>query len=369
MAITCGLSIENALQRLVAAYRAAQKAGAPWVPPSWWEPRIQALHELLSNPITAEQADALSSAISNLYNLDTVIKWLQDRSGSWEEHWAAEQRRRTETERQQKLEQLLEGARQAQSRAAIFEEELRKYVECAEKLEAVVRRKTEAGEVASPVELSKLEHELQKLREEIEQLPKRLRAPFVHMLQKRIRGEQEEEDEEEAHSRVLSSPDIWRLGLPAYAAVHFTAYYPKEVLPNVWSTLLAYIHVAEALEIVQRDSKKRLSQPERHGEGRGQTTVTISRGAEIVVVPELSGCRFNPPRSSLLWLEDWHRVEFRLQADPDLPGFEVGTAVNGRIGFYVGPILVGEVKIWTHFSDTGDKSTTSEPDTASAEAY
>jgi hypothetical protein len=40
---------------------------------------------------------------------------------------------------------------------------------------------------------------------------------------------------------------------------------------------------------------------------------TIARGAEIVVVPELPGCHFNPPRASFLWLEDWHRAEFRVQ--------------------------------------------------------
>ena len=82
-----------------------------------------------------------------------------------------------------------------------------------------------------------------------------------------------------------------------------------------------------------------------------------------MVVPELPCCRFNPPLSSFLWLEDWHRVEFLVQATPEQPGFALGRAVNGRIAFYVGPVLVAEVPIWTHFREEADTSATDQPDT------
>jgi hypothetical protein len=65
----------------------------------------------------------------------------------------------------------------------------------------------------------------------------------------------------------------------------------------------------------------------------------------------MTGCRFNPPRANFLWLEDWHSVEFKVQASPDLPGFEPGVATNGKLAFYVGPILIAEVKFWAYFSE------------------
>ena len=40
-------------------------------------------------------------------------------------------------------------------------------------------------------------------------------------------------------------------------------------------------------------------------------------------------------------------------AVPDLPGFEPDTAINGRLAFYVGPVLVAEVKMGTFLSSDG----------------
>jgi hypothetical protein len=148
------------------------------------------------------------------------------------------------------------------------------------------------------------------------------------------------------------------------ARIRFTAYHPKEVRPETWYTLLAYAHLPEALEAVQSDSWTRLGpQAGNAGQSRSEATQTIARGAEMVVVPELPGCRFNPPRTSFLWLEDWHRTEFRVQATPDLPDFALGQAVNGRVAFYVGPVLVAEVPIWTHVRAEADTSAADQPDT------
>jgi hypothetical protein len=61
-------------------------------------------------------------------------------------------------------------------------------------------------------------------------------------------------------------------------------------------------------------------------------------------------------------LEDWHRLEYRLQAAPDLPGFELGGAVNGRVAFYVEGILVAEAKIWAHLSDEADEAVADLPE-------
>jgi hypothetical protein len=153
------------------------------------------------------------------------------------------------------------------------------------------------------------------------------------------------------------------LSPPALQPVQFTVYHPKEIKPAVWYDLLAYAHVPSALMTVNSDSKTRLGpQADDYGKGCGEATRVIRRGAEIRAVPELAGCRFNPPSLSFLWLEDWHRLEFRLQAAPDLPGFELGGAVNGRVAFYVGPVLVAEAKIWAHLSDEADVTASDLPE-------
>jgi TIR domain len=136
--------------------------------------------------------------------------------------------------------------------------------------------------------------------------------------------------------------------------VQFTVYHPQQVVPGRWYDLLAYVHIPQVHATVDRDSAKRLDESEAYGRRRASATQGIRRGAEILVVPELPGCRFNPGEQRLLWVEDWHRVEFRVSADPGQPGFELGKAVNGRVAFYVETVLVGEVPIWALVSERAE---------------
>jgi hypothetical protein len=145
-----------------------------------------------------------------------------------------------------------------------------------------------------------------------------------------------------------------------------TVYYLNAVPQNAWTTLLVYVHLPAALDAVKADSQKRLGLEARnYEEGHAQSTVTISRGAEIVVVPQVPGICFNPPHASVLWLEDWHRVEFRMRAAPNVPGFKPGAILNGRVSFYVGPIMVGEIRIGIHLTEGISKSAP-KPDTWSS---
>jgi uncharacterized protein YjbI with pentapeptide repeats len=131
---------------------------------------------------------------------------------------------------------------------------------------------------------------------------------------------------------------------PPSTEVNFTVINPVGLKPQEWYTLLVYAHLKGALRDVQSDSHRRLGSELKHYQtSGGASNVTVARGAEIVVVPEVPGCRFNPPRASILWEEDWHGVEFRMQAAPDVPGFKAAQATRGRVAFYVGPILIAEV--------------------------
>ena len=129
--------------------------------------------------------------------------------------------------------------------------------------------------------------------------------------------------------------------------VEFSVSYPRSVAPQTWYTLLTYVHVPEATSAVQNHSKLILGRERAKSYlSVGQRpTKSVERGAQITVVPEFPGCRVNPPHGTLFWLEDWHCVEFRFRLESDVEPNTQGQALNGRVTFYVGPILVSEITV------------------------
>jgi type VI secretion system protein ImpA len=127
------------------------------------------------------------------------------------------------------------------------------------------------------------------------------------------------------------------------AGAYFRVYRPLGVRPGVWTSLLVYLHSGNAAA-VDADSAHRLgSSRPAYGTEEEAARVTIARGAEMMVVPTIPGCRFNPPQQRLQWLEEIHTVEFRLQASPDVAGYATERRLRGHVRIYVGPLLVGEV--------------------------
>jgi hypothetical protein len=114
-----------------------------------------------------------------------------------------------------------------------------------------------------------------------------------------------------------------------------------------WSTVLVYVHVPSAIAEVEEHSRTRIGKSTAdYDHEQGEARCAIARGAEIIIVPELPHCIFNPPSARVLWLEDWHAVEFRLSAPATiLTSVDAGEKIRGRIGFYVGPVLIAEISL------------------------
>lgn len=129
----------------------------------------------------------------------------------------------------------------------------------------------------------------------------------------------------------------------------FTAFHPKE-LNYHWTTLLVYTYLREHFCRVQRDAEALLDSSSDYGQRDAGAELDVAPGAEITVVPRMPGCQFNPSEDRFSLEEEIHRREFRIRADPNAPGFDPGAAVNGTVSFYVGPLLIAEVKIWTVLS-------------------
>jgi hypothetical protein len=132
--------------------------------------------------------------------------------------------------------------------------------------------------------------------------------------------------------------------------VQFTALYPKEVPVEAWNTLLVYTHLASALPALRADVlkfKDELGAGPR--ESHAQAGQIVARGTELTLVPTCEGVTFNPERVSFHWVEDLHRAEIRFQVGPE----QAGSAGNGEIAVYAGPLIVAMLKIAMLFDEPG----------------
>ena len=147
--------------------------------------------------------------------------------------------------------------------------------------------------------------------------------------------------------------------VPPARDIRFTTYAPTTIAPRAWATLLAYCHRPSAAQAIEDDRKARLGGAVTRAEA--ESSQAIAAGAEITVVPEIPGCLFNPPRASILWLEDWHRVEFRFQtletgAVKGPAATAPASRLSGWVSFYLGPILVSEIPLGLRVVDAAQGS-------------
>jgi len=135
--------------------------------------------------------------------------------------------------------------------------------------------------------------------------------------------------------------------------VQFTVYRPEAVRPAKWYTMLAFAHLAERppdappdepspIEKVKSEAEKALGDRLRDYRDVTQDSLAaVPREGEITLVPEMAGVEFNPPRCSFLWVEDVHRVDFRLRASPKLDG----ATARGRLTVFLGSIILADIPL------------------------
>ena len=146
--------------------------------------------------------------------------------------------------------------------------------------------------------------------------------------------------------------------------VNFSAFYPKEVTVEKWHTLLVYTYVPTMLDSVRKDATKFEDEIGEIREGKPSKT-QLARGTEITIVPSCEEVTFNPESVTFQWLEDQHRAQFRLRADASLADM----AGNAQITIYVGPLIVGTLKLGVLFNDTEASSEPVRSEEVSARMY
>jgi hypothetical protein len=168
-------------------------------------------------------------------------------------------------------------------------------------------------------------------------------------------GEPEEAVYDEVYEEAPPTPEVPSRGDEQSAngydegeEVNFSAFYPKEVAVEQWHTILVYSYVPQELETVREDARKFEGEIGDVGESKPATTTRLVRGAEVTVVPNCEGVRFNPERVTFKWIEDRHRAQFRLQANASLAGL----AANALVTLYVGPLIVGTLRMGIIFHES-----------------
>ncbi len=129
---------------------------------------------------------------------------------------------------------------------------------------------------------------------------------------------------------------------PAPEPVEFSSYYPREIRPNEWQPLVAYVFHAGASTAVAADARTQLgSKLQSYRETTEPAQTAIAEGAMITAEPTLDGFTFNPPRATIGFYEDWQRFDFKLRADTA----PLDQAANGRLTFTVEGVIVADLPL------------------------
>jgi hypothetical protein len=137
--------------------------------------------------------------------------------------------------------------------------------------------------------------------------------------------------------------------------VLFSAYYPKEIAPEKWEPLHAYIFRAMATAAVEADAGKQLGS--RAAEFRGvrvPAKAEVPEGALVTATPQMAGFQFNPPSVTSGFYKDWHRFDFEVRAK-DAP---IQQSTNGLLTFTVEGIIIADVPLSIFLGETTSPAST-----------
>jgi TIR domain len=195
------------------------------------------------------------------------------------------------------------------------------------------RRRRLAWERRAAEERRRIEAEYQ------ERLNAEQRAALDRELEEeRRRIEAEYQERLDAEQRAALDRELER------EPVRFHALWHRSIQVEEWKPLLVYMYSGwRGLEGARTDFQRRMTASfEQYG--NSMAAAAVQRGAEITILPELTGFMFNPPSAKILWLEEWHCIEFRMQTLRELRSQEVDR-VSGRVAFFVGPLLIAETEL------------------------
>ncbi|NPV68279.1 MAG: toll/interleukin-1 receptor domain-containing protein [Anaerolineae bacterium] len=148
------------------------------------------------------------------------------------------------------------------------------------------------------------------------------------------------------------------------APIRFSAYYPREVRPQNWQPLRAYLFKDFAIEAVRADAQAQFGPRTDIRETVREALAPIPEEALVTTIPDLPGFEFDPPQASARFRRDWRRFDFEFRA-VDAP---LDTSADGRITFLVEGVVVADVPLSVFVSQTAGQAVF-QPAEATASPY
>lgn len=134
----------------------------------------------------------------------------------------------------------------------------------------------------------------------------------------------------------------------AQEQLQFTAFYPRFVPVETWSTLLVYAHIETALEAVRGDSQRLRDQIEADPSSSAAWVANqVTGGTQITVLPVFPGITFQPERISFSLTRPWQPAAFRFSVDRR----NLGSAGSGEVLLLAGPLIIAALRISLRFAE------------------
>lgn len=148
------------------------------------------------------------------------------------------------------------------------------------------------------------------------------------------------------------------------ARVLFSAYYPREIKPNDWQPLRAYMLKDWAEDAVRSDARAQFGARRDIRATSREALQPVPEEALVTAIPAISGFEFDPPQVSLRFRQDWRRFDFEFRAT-EAP---LDASADGRITFLVEGVIVADVPLSVYVSETAGEAVL-EPAAATAAPY
>jgi serine/threonine protein kinase len=160
-----------------------------------------------------------------------------------------------------------------------------------------------------------------------------------------------------------ATQEMPRQAAPPPQPIRFSAHYPKEVRPNDWQPLHAYLYKESAEKAVAEDANKQLGSRAPLFRKLVQTAKQIiQEGETVTATPNMPGFQFNPPSASVAFFEDWHRFDFKLRAHTA----PLNQSTNGLLTFTVAGVIVADIPLSIF---VGEAASEGEQASASSKPY
>jgi len=121
------------------------------------------------------------------------------------------------------------------------------------------------------------------------------------------------------------------------------AYYPKELSPNQWQPVKAYIFMGHAQDAVIADAEN--GEKDKVAkvlyDRNADTRYRIPEGARVTVTPHVKGFQFNPQSVNIQFYRAWHRLDFEMRA----VDARLDEATNGTLTFSVEGLVLADVPL------------------------